>query len=215
MPKKPLIRSSIYPYHIFGRVNNKEQFHIPLDIVWDISTYLFGKVYQEYSSKLHAFVLMPNHYHMLMSTPLENIDQIMNYWIRELSKKINYRSGRINRVFGGRYKWCSIQDERYHANVYKYVYQNPIKANLTDNVETYPWSTIQFLKTNNIPKYLYDKSFCQLNTTIPMSTREKIVWLNNGLLEKEEELVRRALRRFVFQYPRKKKFYTVLRKFGT
>ncbi|MCI5071602.1 transposase [bacterium] len=215
MPRKPLIKSSVYPYHIFGRSNNKEHFYVPLDVVWDISTYLFEKVHQEYEAKLHTFVLMPNHYHILMSTPLKNIDQIMNYWVRELSKKINYRAGRINRVFGGRYKWCSIQDEIYHANAYKYIYQNPTRAFLSDKIETYPWSTIQFLKNNNIPKYLYDEDFCQLNHVIPMKIKDKLLWLNDFLLEKEQEVIRRALRRYIFQYPNKKKFYSVLRKFST
>ena len=70
MPRKKLIRTDLYPYHVYGRANNKEIFYIPLCDVWRLSCELFDKVTKDYGAQVHAFVLMPNHYHLLMSTCL-------------------------------------------------------------------------------------------------------------------------------------------------
>lgn len=213
MPRKPLIRTDQYPYHVYGRSNNKETFYLPLKEVWAITCQLFDKVSVDYDAQVHAFVLMPNHYHLLISTPLCNLDSIMNYWARELSKKINASAHRINRVFGGRYKWCSIQNDVYYANVYKYIYRNPMKANLSKNIETYPWSTYKFIQNTNNPYDLHDKSYCERGIHIPRDFKKREAWLNQSYKEVESELIRRALKRSVFHYSQKNIFSSAIKKF--
>src|SRR5574338_252694 len=126
MPRKPLIRSQIYPYHVTSRANNREWFFLPQAICWEVFGEKLSIVSERYRAKVLAFVLMSNHFHLLIQTPDGNLDAIMNYLIREVSRTIGARSRRINRIFGGRYKWSLIQDECYIAHVYKYVYRNPV-----------------------------------------------------------------------------------------
>ena len=67
----------------------------------------------------------------------------MNYFMREFSRTVGSKTGRINHVFGGRYKGCLIQDALYLAHVYKYVLRNPVEVGLSANVESYSFSSFQ------------------------------------------------------------------------
>jgi len=82
---------------------------------------------------------MPNHFHAIVSTPDGNLDAGMQYLLREMSKKVNFITERMNHLWGGRYKWSSIQSEYYYETVYRYVYQNPLRAGICSNVEIYPY----------------------------------------------------------------------------
>lgn len=144
MPRKKLIRTSTFPYHVTTRCNNKEWFYTNLDDVYGYSLKLLSKLNENpYNAKIHAFVLMSNHYHLLIETPLENIDKCMQFFNKKLSIYINYKAQRINHVFGGRYFWSIIKDDYYYACVTRYIYQNPLRSNIVSDVEEYKYSTLQ------------------------------------------------------------------------
>ncbi|MFL5783104.1 MAG: transposase [Bacteriovoracaceae bacterium] len=76
-----------------------------------------------------------------MMTPHEDVDRIMYFFMKKITVSIQKYTGRINRVFGGRYKGCLIQDENYLFNVYKYIYRNPVRAGLCQRIEDYRYSS--------------------------------------------------------------------------
>jgi REP element-mobilizing transposase RayT len=145
MPRKPLIRSTEYPYHVTARCNNKEHFPIPIYDVWAIVSAEINVIVEKFGCEIHAFVLMPNHFHLLITTPAEGLGVVMQAFMLSVTKKINVSSGRTGRVFGGRYHGSLIDNEHYFDCALKYVYRNPVKAKLSNSVETYPFSTIQDL----------------------------------------------------------------------
>lgn len=149
MARKPLIRTSQHPYHVTTRSNNKEWFYIPVDDVWGHVQVLRKTGVERFGVKIDAFVLMSNHYHMCLWTPQENIDSFMKFFNQSLGRKIARQAGRVNRVFGARYKWSLIQDDRYYWNVIRYIYQNPVRASLCQSPCEYPFSD---LKQNDFPK---------------------------------------------------------------
>jgi putative transposase len=55
-----------------------------------------------------SFFLMNNHFHLLVLTPEEDIDGIMYFFMKEVTLEIQKCSGRINKIFGGRYKVSMI-----------------------------------------------------------------------------------------------------------
>lgn len=55
------------------------------------------------------------------------------------------KTGSINQKFGARYHSSVISDLRYYGNVYKYVYRNPVEANLCSRVQDYPYSSLNFI----------------------------------------------------------------------
>ncbi len=201
MPKKPIIRTSEYPYHIYARSNNRENFFIPTSNVWEIMVSEIRTVTNRYHAQIHAFILMLNHFHMLISTPKENIDAIMKYLMREVSRKIARSAKRINRIFGGRYRRSLIKNNAYYAHVYRYIYRNPVEVKMSNKVEEYPFSTMQMLIKNQTSKPfpLFDKEYISRSEIIPKNLNERLDWLNVPYASEQGEMIRKALRRNIFR----------------
>jgi REP element-mobilizing transposase RayT len=104
--------------------------------------YLNGKVIDEirkyflsYDKKLYdlvAFSIMPNHIHILFKQKekLSEILRILKGGSAHITNKILQRKGK---VWAGKYYDVLIRDEKHFATVYKYIKNNPIKANLNDD----------------------------------------------------------------------------------
>jgi len=137
-----------------------------------------------------AFVLMGNHYHLMIQTPQGNLDQFMYEFNKRLALKIKINSGQINRIFGGRYKWCLIESQKYLMNCYKYIYQNPIRAGLTNRCEDYPYSTLQFV---------LGKSQLQVPIHDQYGFKDEfgLMWLNEKINQDEEVSLKKKLNRSV------------------
>lgn len=112
MPRKPLERSNENYYHITARSNNREFFYLPMLNVWDIMTEKLAKLQGQHRIKIAAFVLMNNHFHLLILTPNEDIDRIMYFFMKDVTLEIQKCTGRINKIFGGRYKGSMITNYR-------------------------------------------------------------------------------------------------------
>ena len=142
MARKLIIKTSDFSYHVYARSNNKEWFSLPLDVVYQIYIKVLSETISEYGVKIHIFVLMSNHFHMILSTPKANISEAMRYFMTETSKLIARTTGRINKIYGSRYKWTLIKNEEHYAHAFKYVARNPIKAMACKFIEDYKWCSI-------------------------------------------------------------------------
>lgn len=187
MPRKPIIRSNKNFYHLTGRSNNRENFYLHMDLVWRFMIDELKLLQEEFDVKIAAFVLMDNHFHLILLTPKENIDRIMYFFMKRVTIDIQKYSGRINKVFGGRYRGCLVLDQNYLFNVYKYVYRNPIRAGLCDKVQDYRYSTWRETKLKiESPLYSQKKSVGELK------------WLNDEFNPKEAERIKFSLHKTVY-----------------
>ena len=194
MPRPLLIRSETHPYHVTSRSNNKEFFPIPIRNVWEIMTKELSKASKEQSLAVHAFVLMGNHFHLLCHTPKGNLDEIMRDMLRNTTNKIHMRAGNQNHLWGGRYKWSLIESQTHYFQVYRYIFQNPVRAGICKRVEDYPYSTI---KECSFP----------LHSFVPMTFagREgELHWLNEKYDNEDAELIKLGLRKQQFDVAQKK-----------
>lgn len=188
MPRKQLIKQSDFPYHIITRTNNRDWFKIPIGRVWLLLKDSLEYAQKKSPVKLHALVLMSNHYHMIISTPDLNIDKFMMHFNRHLSISINEVANRINHKFRNGYKWTIIEDHSYLMNVYRYVYRNPVRAGITNDCHKYPYSSLHFnryeaKKFNYVPHIVYG--------------REK-AWLEKRMNEEFDNIIRQNLRKTKF-----------------
>lgn len=188
MPRKPIIRSNEHFYHLTGRSNNKEDFYLPTKAVWRIMTFEIRKLQIEHDLKIGAFVLMDNHYHLLLLSPNVAIDRIMYFFMKRVTLKIQKETGRINKIFGGRYKGCLIVGEQYLFNVYKYIYRNPVRAGICEKVEEYPFSTF------NRPQLELENLFFSTR-----KTEVELRWLNREFSHENSQSIRHALKRVSFK----------------
>jgi putative transposase len=203
MPRKPIIYSDFHPYHISARSNNRDWFDLPLDYCFGIFSNVLIKVIKNYHFELHAFVLMDNHLHMIVTTPKANISDGMRYFMTETARGIRVKSQRINHVYGGRYKPCLIPTTEYYAACIKYVYQNPVKARIVERVENYNFSTIA-CNSNKLKRLIVSPSHGH-DALLPIADRDKLNWYNLPTTENENQGIKLALRRSSFKLSQQRK----------
>lgn len=207
MPRQYLIRTSDFPYQITARTNNREWFQLPMHEVWNVFMFYLDKITKVYGFEIGSFVLMSNHIHMLVWTPLENLDLGMNYLLREVSKKIGQKTGRINHLFGGPYKRSLVMTEEYLAQAYRYNYQNALSKNLVLKAEDYEYSTLYYLNNGlelNFP--LFDQKIVQHCSLIPEKMEDRIFWLNEKYSDLQREALTLATKKTIFKVPVYKQF---------
>lgn len=92
--------------------------------------------------RLHAYVLMDNHVHLLV-TPQEagDVGRLMQRLGRSYVGRFNARHGRSGTLWEGRYKACLVDSEDYVLRCHRYIELNPVRARLTDNPAAYRWSS--------------------------------------------------------------------------
>lgn len=193
----PKIYSNFYPYHIYGRSNNKEWFSVEPEICWDIFRNRIKQTIEAFSLDIHAFVLMANHYHFLLSTPASNISQAMHFLLTQISKDINKHSGRINHVFGGRYKSSMITNMDKYFNVYKYILRNPVEAAIAEKVQDYSFSTIhETLGARTQIKIIPNQN--GFDSLISKDKTELLNWLNSEIDSEIKENIKKGIYRSIF-----------------
>lgn len=197
MPRKTVPISGQHPYHITARCINREWFRLGLPTVWSIMCDYLYLCHQLYGVQIHSFVLMPNHFHLIVTSPNKNLSEFLLYFMRETSREITRLSGRINQTYGSRNHKCLINSYRYFMNCYKYVYQNPLRAELSKTVESYPFSTLnKILGLDSLVIPICDDSIL-FN---PTPNQEVLDWLNERRDEHLEEEMRQSLKRSIMEY---------------
>ncbi len=187
---------SNFPYHITSRTPNRCPFPLTLIRVWEIMSEQLYWVQKKYGFDIISFVLMPNHFHLIARTVSTPLGKILNDLLRDTSKKINEESGRINQNWGGVAYRTEVTNMSYYFNVYRYVYQNPLRARLVSKAEDYPYSTLHGKLGRSyllIPviedSTLFDGDLSNnLNWLNQNQSAQDIDWLRHGLRYKEFRL---------------------------
>lgn len=181
---------SVYPYHVTLRSINKMNFELSLDVLWDyICDQLLFCTYA-FKVEIHSFVLMSNHYHMIVRTPNLNLDKFMNYFNRDLSREISLKSGRINQKFGSRYYATIIDNLAYYGHAYKYVYRNPVESGLCCSIQEYDFSSLNFITGRQSYRFpIFDTYF-----DTAASFEPTLAWLNQHYCPIQRYKIKSALR---------------------
>ncbi|MES2854668.1 MAG: transposase [Bdellovibrionota bacterium] len=183
--------------HITGRVNGKHAFPLPLENVWQIANHSLRNLNEKFGLEFHSFVLMPNHFHLFARDSEAILSKAMCHFMKEFSCGVSQSAGICGRLWGERFFSSVVSSDLYFQNVYRYVYQNPLRAGLVQDVRDYPFSTLPLLfkrDTHDIP--LIEDFFFRDDPT------ETIAWLNIRPGIDEEARVRKGLRRKIFSPPR-------------
>jgi len=143
MPRKVRFYAAGIPSHIVQRGNNKQVCFFCDD---DYGFYMkaLGEALIENNVKLHAFVLMTNHVHLLMTpSDHEGISKVMQSVGRKYVRYINGIYNRTGTLWEGRHKASLIDSERYLLICQRYIELNPVRAKMVDAPEEYTWSSYQ------------------------------------------------------------------------
>lgn len=192
MGRKTFINQGEFPYHITARCINKEWFGHEPEVIWEVMTRNLFFINHAFNLRVHAFVLMNNHFHMLVRAPDTNLSEAMTFFMTSTSKEISKLSKRINHCYGSRYHRSLISSPLYYLHAYKYVYRNPVTAGLVERVEDYKFSSLQGLLGNT----WLDVPVQEDENWGILETRDATLeWLNAAPTGENWDLVRKALKR--------------------
>jgi putative transposase len=112
---------------------------------------IFQQLHSRYRFEIHAYCLMPNHYHLLVRTPLPNLSEGMRHLNSQYTRFHNLKHKKDGALFRGRYKAILVDAENYLLRVSRYIHLNPVKAGLTSHPSKYRWSSYQFYARKIVP----------------------------------------------------------------
>jgi len=129
------------PYHVVQRGNNRQACFFDDD---DRRLYLELLVssLQRYDALLHAFVLMTNHVHLLMTPRAEDsISRVMRVAGSCYAQRFNRKYARTGSLWEGRHKASVIEADAYLLCCYRYIEMNPVRAGMVTSPDAYRWSS--------------------------------------------------------------------------
>jgi len=103
--------------------------------------------------KLHAFCLMPNHFHLLIEqTGNVSISLLIQKICTSFSMYINKKYRRVGHLFQGNFKSVLIENNPQLMWTTSYIHKNPVKSNLVSRSEEYDWSSYKdYAENRDLP----------------------------------------------------------------
>jgi REP element-mobilizing transposase RayT len=145
-------------YHVFSRGNQKQPIFLS-----DDDHFFFIKCLREAHEKfgiiVHAYCLMPNHFHLIIETPLGDLSSMMHFLITTYTIYFNTKHKRCGHLFQGRYKSILIEAESYAQELSKYIHLNPVRSKLVESPEQYPWSSYDYYRRTARPEKWLETAF--------------------------------------------------------
>ena len=141
MARLPRLDLPGIPQHVVQRGNDR-QACFATDV--DYGQYLqeLREAALKHDCAVHAFVLMTNHVHLLVTPSSAGaISRMMQAIGRRYVGSFNARYRRTGTLWEGRFKAALIDSERYLMACYRYVELNPVRAGMTTSPGEYPWSS--------------------------------------------------------------------------
>ena len=133
---------------------------------------------ERFNLEIWSYVLMGNHYHLLLKTREANLSCAMQWLGVSYSTWYNKRHGRSGHLFQGRFKSFIIEEAEYLYQLILYMHRNPLRAGIVRRLADYRWSSYRCLA--------YGTNCCE------WFDREVVL----GLFGKNEERFRREVQRY-------------------
>lgn len=141
MPRKPRMYMAGVPAHIVQRGNNRDACFFVED---DYLIYMdwLGDACRRHGVDVHAYVLMTNHVHLLMTPERKDgISLVMQSVGRRYVQYVNRTRRRTGTLWESRHKASLVQAETYLLACYRYIELNPVRAGMVEHPADYAWSS--------------------------------------------------------------------------
>jgi len=141
MPRKPRFYLPGIPAHVIQRGNNRQAvFFSDNDYTVFLDWLREGAL--EHGCAVHAYVLMTNHIHLLVSPEArDSISRLIQYVGRYYVSYVNRQCKRSGTLWEGRHKGCVISEDAYLLACSRYIELNPVRARMVEKPGNYRWSS--------------------------------------------------------------------------
>ncbi len=141
MARLPRLVVPGYPHHLVQRGNNRQAIFVD-DLDRDRYLKLLAEASRQHALPIHAFVLMPNHVHLLvtpateeaMAAAMQDVGRAYVHWF-------NKRHQRTGTLFEGRFRSCVVETDRYALACTRYIEMNPVRAGIVNSPADFRWSS--------------------------------------------------------------------------
>ena len=148
-------------YHVLSRGNEGRDIFFD-DADRELFLRTVGETSDRFNIDVFAFVLMRNHYHLLLRTNLPNLSRAMQWLGLTYVRRLNNRTRRYGHLFQGRFKAMVVEDDAYMVELSCYIHRNPLRAGIVKRLIDYRWSSY--------PVYAYGKKAAEwLKTDLILS----------------------------------------------
>lgn len=114
-------------YHVTNRgIDRRELFWDEKDAAWFLECLEVGV--ERFHARIHVYCLMPNHFHLLVETPMGNLSQFMLCVQTRYGGYFNRRHRRSGYVFQGPYVARLVEGDRYLLKLSRYLHLNPVET---------------------------------------------------------------------------------------
>ena len=141
MPRRARLRLAGLPLHIIQRGNNRSACFFADE---DYALYLhhLGEMAQEFHCAIHAYVLMTNHVHLLLTPALpDGPSLLMKHLGQRYVQYVNRSYRRSGTLWEGRFRSSIVQERGYFLRCHCYIELNPVRANMASRPGDYRWSS--------------------------------------------------------------------------
>lgn len=141
MARLPRLSVAGYPHHVIQRGNNRQAIFLN-DADRRRMLELLEQNAAQFEVAVHAYVLMDNHFHLLLTPRTgDGLSRMMQAVGRRYVRYFNDSHGRTGTLWEGRYRSTLIETERYLLACMAYIDLNPVRAGLVAQACDYPWSS--------------------------------------------------------------------------
>lgn len=141
MARLPRLVIPHQPHHLIQRGNDRQDIFRDQE---DFQRFLYWlkEGARQFGVAIHAYVLMSNHFHLLVTpSDEEGMSRMMQWLGRYYVPYFNHKYGRTGTLWQGRYRATIIDSEPYFLACSSYIELNPVRAGMVNAPETYPWSS--------------------------------------------------------------------------
>lgn len=151
--------------------------------------------------RLHAYVIMSNHYHLALETPEGNLVEGMRWLQGVFGNRFNAYRGEHGHVFQSRYKSLVVEEGRPLLGLVNYIHLNPVRAGLVkvSELSSYAWSSYPKFFERKCPPGLVRGEFLNAlgfaDSRAGIKQYEKhLIWSEEGEPGKRDEMAKRYCR---------------------
>jgi putative transposase len=136
-------------YHITARGNRRERiFASDADHARFLE--IVARSLPRFGVEVHAYVLLPNHFHLLVKTRRANLSRWMHLVMVTYTISFNRRHDKVGHLFQGRYKSLLVEGGSYLLGLSRYLHLNPVRGKMLgtgnprerrERLRKYPWSS--------------------------------------------------------------------------